>query len=52
MLKYLLAVKHLRQLLCALTHQKPTWAERVDVIVGPKEQIARQLARIDLLRGG
>lgn len=51
MLKYLLAVRHLRHL-SVLTHQKPTWAERVDVIVGPKEQIARQLARIDLLRGG
>lgn len=39
-------------LLSALTQQKPTWAEWVDVVVGPEEQIARQLARIDLLRGG
>lgn len=39
-------------LLSVLTHQKPTWAEWVDVIVSPEEQIASQLARINLLRGG
>lgn len=50
--KYLLASKHLRHATFALKHQKPTWAEWVDVIVGPEEQIACQLARINFLRGG
>jgi len=36
----------------ALTQQKFTWTEWIDIIVGPEEQIARQLAGINLLRGG
>lgn len=39
-------------LLSAVTHQKPTWAEWVDVIFSPEEQIACQLARVNLLRSG